>query len=818
MDEPCFHCGLPIPESADFPVRYREKSEATCCAGCQAVAQTIIDSGLGDYYAHRTEGARQAEPLPKELLDQIRLYDSDALQQSFVRVEDGDIREAALMLEGITCAACVWLNEQHVKRLPGVLSVDINYSSHRARVRWDNTRLRLSQILEAISAIGYRAHPYDAARQEAMQQKERKQSINRLWVAGLSMMQVMMYAVPIYIAGDGEIDPEFLWILHWASFALTLPVLLYSALPFYRGTWRDLKTRRLGMDTPVTIGILTGFFASFWALIHHVEHGIYFDSVSMFVFLLLGGRYLEGVARRKAGEASENLVKLLPAFAHRLQGWPKSREASEAPVADLAKGDVLLVKPGETLPTDGLVLEGRSAADESLLTGESRPIPKAQGDAVVAGSVNTASPLVVEVTETGQHTRLAGIVRLLDQALADKPRLAVLADRFASWFVTVLLLVAAASYIGWHFVDPDRALWIMVAVLVISCPCALSLATPAALTAATGHLASLGMLTTRGHALETLPHVTDVVFDKTGTLTHGRMQLIDTLVLDGSLPEQALAIAAALEAGSEHPIARAFNDAARGLELPTLVETENMPGAGVEGRIGGCRWRLGRPAFVMSLAGTPPAALEDWRQGETVVVLGSEAGWIAAFAIGDAVREDAAATVATLKRRGLRLHLLSGDNPGVVERLGRMLELDTWQAQASPEDKLAYVAALQAEGRRVLMMGDGINDAPVLARADVSVAMGSGTDVARASGDMILVNDRLGTLPQAVTLGHRTLGVIRQNLWWAASYNLVALPLAIAGHVTPWLASLGMALSSLIVVGNALRLVRRTGPNASSGR
>ncbi|WP_024302797.1 heavy metal translocating P-type ATPase [Pseudogulbenkiania sp. MAI-1] len=806
MSDDCFHCGLPVPEGVSFPVRYRERTESTCCAGCQAVAQTIIDSGLDDYYTHRTQGATQAEALPLELLERIRLYDSDELQRSFVHLESDNVREAALILEGITCAACVWLNEQHLMRLPGVISVDINYSSHRARVRWDNSRLQLSQILEAIAAIGYRAHPYDAARQEALNQKERKQALTRLWVAGLSMMQVMMYAVPVYMAPDGEIDPDFLWMLHWASLLLTLPVIVYSALPFYRATWRDLSTRRVGMDTPVTIGILAAFIASTWALINKVEHGIYFDSVSMFVFLLLGGRYLEGIARRKAGEAAESLVKLIPAFAHRFSGWPAERTTHETPVSQLAAGDVLLVKPGETIPADGVVLDGESATNESLLTGESRPVTKTVDSAVIAGSVNLASPLTVRISQTGQGTRLAGIVRLLDQALAEKPRLAQLADRFASGFVAALLLAALATYLGWYFVDPERALWITVAVLVISCPCALSLATPAALTAASGHLAGLGVLTTRGHALETLAKVSDVVFDKTGTLTHGEMRLVDTWRYDEQ--GDVLALAAALEAGSEHPIARALLAAAPA-DLPPAQSVRNVPGQGIEGIIDGTAWRLGSSDFVAELAGPSPSAAGDWQRGHTRIALGSQHGWAALFAIGDTRREDSAATVAELTRQGLAVHLLSGDEHEAVQRLAEDTGIAHVRARATPEDKLAYVGALQQQGGRVLMVGDGINDAPVLARADVSMAMGSGTDVARASGDMVLINDSLTLVPAAMALSRKTLAIIRQNLIWAVLYNIVALPLAMAGYVTPWLASLGMASSSLLVVCNALRLVKR---------
>ncbi|WP_189373632.1 heavy metal translocating P-type ATPase [Vogesella alkaliphila] len=805
MSAPCFHCGLPVPADADYPVRYRQLHQQTCCAGCQAVAQTIIDAGLDDYYQHRTEGGRQAEALPAELLQQMQLYDNDELQKSFVHLESEQVREAALMLEGITCAACVWLNEQQLRRLPGVLTVDINYATHRARVRWDNDRLQLSAILEAIAAIGYRAHPYDASRQEALHQKERKQALNRLWVAGLSMMQVMMYAVPVYMAPDGEIEAQYLWLLHWASFVLTVPVVIYSAIPFYRATWRDLKTRRAGMDTPVTIGILTAFFASFWALINRIEHGIYFDSVSMFVFLLLGGRYLEGMARRKTGEATERLVKLLPAFAHRLSNWPASRDSSEVAAANLALGDLLLVKPGETIPADGIIRDGQSSIDESLLSGESLPVARRSGEEVVAGSVNSASPLVIEVNRIGQGTRLAGIVRLLDQALAEKPRLALLADRFASVFVAALLLVALATFAGWYWFEPARALWITVAVLVISCPCALSLATPAALTAATGHLAQLGVLTARGHALETLSKISDVVFDKTGTLTHGRMQLLHTRTF-GTLDEgAALALAAAMESGSEHPIARALL-AANAAPLPALGDVVNTPGQGISARLQDTVWRLGRPEFVSSRA---PATPDNWPAAATCIALGHDDEIVALFAIGDQPRAEAAAVVQQLQRRGLTLHLLSGDAAPAVEHLAANLDLDHARAAATPEDKLAYVSRLQQQGRRVLMIGDGVNDAPVLARADVSLAMGGGTDVARASGDLILIHDELGRLPATLALAQRTMHIIRQNLWWAALYNLLALPLAIAGWVTPWLASLGMALSSLLVVGNALRLIKR---------
>ncbi|MDN3575174.1 heavy metal translocating P-type ATPase [Chitinimonas viridis] len=809
----CFHCGETVAEAdrlpPRYPVTYGQSKRATCCTGCQAVAQTILQSGLASYYEQREKPADRAAPLPEELLAQLRLYDSPELQASFVKLEPGDRREAALILEGITCSACIWLNERHLLSLPGVLEANVNYTTHRARVCWDNSRVQLSQILLAVADIGYRAHPYDPGRQEALRQKERKGAIARLWIAGLSMMQVMMYAVPVYLAEPGEIGPTWLNLMQWASLLLTLPVVLYACQTFHQGAWRDLKRGRLGMDAPVVLGVWAAFIASCWATVTR-QGEVYFDSVSMFVFLLLGGRFLEGMARRKAGEAAESLIKLLPAFAHRLAGWPAGRDVEAVPVARLAVGDVLLVKPGERYPADAQVLEGEGEADEALLTGEARAVPKQPGAAVIGGAVNGGTPLVVRVARIGQETQLAGIVRLLDRALAEKPQLALLADRVAGWFVAVLLLVAAAGWFWWHVHDPLHALPITVAVLVISCPCALSLATPAALTAATGRLAQAGLLVTRGHALETLASATDVVFDKTGTLTHGRptLQAVKLLVADtGAGDETALrALAALLEAASEHPIAHALRE---GIDTTGLVASDytNYPGGGVEASMGGQRYRLGRADFVATFCSAPlPEEAQGWRDKDTVVWLASATQWLAGFALGDAIRPEAAALLAQCE--GLTTHVLSGDALGPTQAVAQTLGIAQLKAAALPADKLSYVQALQAQGRRVIMVGDGVNDAPVLAAANVSVAVGGGAEAAQAAGDLVLVG-KLTALGEGLQVARQTRRIIRQNLAWALGYNLVALPFALAGMVTPWLASLGMAGSSLLVVCNALRLAAK---------
>lgn len=799
----CFHCGLQVPADVDFPVNYQGNKHPACCAGCQAVAQTIIDNGLGDYYRHRQASSTPAEPLPTELLEQIRLYDNAEIQQSFVIREAEEIREAALILEGITCAACVWLNEQHIGHLPGVLSVDINYSSHRARVRWDNSRIQLSRILEAIAAIGYRAHPFDAARQEQLAQQERKSALLRIYLAGLSMMQVMMYAVPTYLAEQDSITPDIESLMRWASLLLTLPVIVYSSLPFYQGSWRDIKAGRVGMDVPVTLGVLTAFFASVWATVSHSGE-VYFDSVSMFVFLLLGGRYLEMLARRKAGSAVERLVKLIPAFAHRLADYPASRIPHEAAVAQLQAGDILLVREGETIPADGTLVEGQTAVDESLLTGESRPVAKGENDALTGGSVNRGNPLVMRVERVGMQTTLSGIVRLLDKAMAEKPHFAQLADRISAWFVAALLLVAAATAIGWYLVDPQRALWITVSVLVISCPCALSLATPAALATATGRLAQLGLLITKGHALETLARVDHVVFDKTGTLTRGQMHLLHS----GYFSDPVLAdrLTAALEQHSSHPIAKALQQLGNGSPL-MLTDVHYIAGSGIEAQYAGCSYRLGHADFVAALVGkAPPPA--NGPTDASHVYLGRAGEWLALYVVGDELKPDAVAVIRALNKQGMAISLLSGDRQTAVDTLGQLLQLPDCRGELSPQQKLAAVNALQQAGKTVLAVGDGINDAPVLAAAQVSIAIGSGSDIARASGDMVLLTDDLAPLLQGMQMARRSMQIIRQNLWWALGYNLVALPLAIAGWITPWLASIGMAGSSLLVVANALRLAR----------
>jgi Cu2+-exporting ATPase len=793
-----------------------------CCAGCEAVAQAIVDNGLADYYRHRDAMPEARVEAMPDALRYLGLFDHPEFQQSFVHPVGEHEREASLILEGITCAACVWLNERHIARQAGVAAVQINYATRRARVRWDERRIKLSDILGAIHAIGYRAYPYDAARAEQVADRERRSMLWRVFVAGFGMMQVMMYAVPAYLAGEGEMTPDVERLLRWASLLLTLPVVLYSAAPFFQRAWRDIRLRRLGMDVPVALGVGSAFLASLWATLTDGPE-VYFDSVTMFVFFLLGGRYLEMLARQRAVRGIEELGKVLPAFSERLPRWPAETGGERVPVSQLVPGDHVRVRPGEAVPADGTVVDGVSATNEALLTGESRAVPKTVGAALTGGSINISSPLVLRVEQVGESTRLAAIRRLMERAATEKPRLATQAERGAVWFIVTLLALAAVTGSVWYFIDPARALWVFVSVLVVACPCALSLATPTALTVATDALARMGVLVTRGRAIETLARANHYVFDKTGTLTLGRMSVEEIRPL-GSLDEDALcALAAALEQGSEHPIAAGLRAVAAGRTPASSEVAEQVvavTGQGMEGFCAGRQVWIGRADFVAARAGLPlPAELAEMEKNSgTVVALGNAQGWLGLFRLADAPRPGAAALIRHLAGAGVPMTILSGDAPAVVAAVARELGVADAHGGMTPQDKQTFIVGLQAQsGKVVAMTGDGVNDAPVLAQAHVSVAMGSGTDLARNQADIVLLNEDLASLSAAGDLARKTVRIIGQNLWWSFAYNFSAVPLAMAGLVTPWMAGVGMAGSSLLVVVNALRLqYRRKGTDVKA--
>lgn len=800
LEAQCFHCGLPVAPGTHFEAVVGGAARRMCCAGCGAVAQAIAANGLEDYYDKREGFASSAgEGLPGAV-SELRVFDRQEIQRALATEISPHEREVSLILEGIRCPACVWLNEAHVARQRGVRAFHINYTTRRASLRWDSQETRLSDLLAAIQAIGYRALPYDPGAMEASRTRERRDALLRLAVAALGMMQVMMYAIPAYLAGEADLSADASALMRWASLILTAPVVFYAAAPFFRGALRDLAQRRVGMDVPVALGIGAAFSASVVAT--YAGHGeVYFDSVAMFVFFLLGARYLELRARQRASAYLEFLGRATPAVAHRFTVL--AHETETVPAASLCPGDRVLVRTGESFPADGLVEHGETAADEALLTGESRPVSKRAGDAVIGGSVNLANAVTVVIERVGADTLLGGVVRLMERGMRERPPIQQLADRIASAFVGVVLAIAAAAALYWGWVEPAKALPVAVAVLVVTCPCALSLATPMALAVATAAMARLGIVVTRATAIETLARATHFVFDKTGTLTEGRARVIEVRPLGYANRADILQLAAALEQASEHPLANAIVAAAP----PATVSAtcmRNFPGQGIEGFIEGRRVRIGRKEFVAELCPST-VGLERSAAKGTTIWLGDESGPLAQFTLEDHLRADARALVSALREAGRFVMLFSGDEAQAVRSAAASAGISYERARMLPEEKAAAVRQMQEQGAVVAMVGDGVNDAPVLAQAQVSIAMGTGAALAHGAADMVLMSPKLSDLSRGVKLARRTLHIVRQNLAWAFAYNLIALPLAVSGMLTPWMAGLGMSASSLLVVVNALR-------------
>ncbi|WP_308700828.1 heavy metal translocating P-type ATPase [Pseudoduganella guangdongensis] len=809
----CFHCGQPVAASANWHVTIEGVPHAMCCPGCAAVAQTIVDIGQASYYRERSGYAAAPGAAADSASEAATLVPAAlALPEDDPNiVNDGDAREATLLVEGIRCAACVWLIEHRLRKVDGVQQASLNVATEKLFIRWHKDKTTAAALLEAVRSIGYNAWPYDTTRHDAQLQKASRTLGRQLFVAGLSMMQVMMYVAPEYMAGDdGTLDAGMTSLMRWASLLLTLPAIAYSAQPFLKGAWASLKARALGMDVPVALGIVAAFAGSAVSTVRGAGE-VYYDSVTMFIFLLLASRYLEMVARRKAASALSRLRHAVPEMAMRLACWPESRAAAAVPAGALAAGDHIAVKVGEAVAADCVVVDGSTSVDLSLLTGESAPQRKTVGDAIPGGAVNAGSPVVLRVEKPSRDSTLAGLLKLIERAGSAKPQIAQWADHTASWFVAALLLFAAASFGFWTWYDAARAWPVAIAVLVVSCPCALSLATPSALAAATDRLLGKGALVVQPHVLETLHRTTHIVFDKTGTLTEGRPTVQSVDAIDGARIIGILRVAGALEAGSAHPIARAISAAAaaHGAGAAGASGLQELAGQGMQGMVNGVQYRLGTAAYVAGLAGgAAPQLGEAAGTPMTAVWLGMQGRWLGRFQVSDALRADARDTVAFFQQQGKQVVLLSGDQQALAASVAAQLGIREALGDCMPDAKLAYVQALQAKGAVVAMVGDGINDAAVLSAADVSFAMGSGATLAQVHADCVLLDARLPLLVETARSAGRTMRVIRQNLGWATLYNIIAIPAAAFGLLNPWLSGVGMAASSAIVILNALRLRR----------
>ena len=807
----CFHCGEIALEGNRWCLEIDGQQQTMCCPACKAVAETIIDSGLKDYYRHRTAlpevSPQQKRNANNEVRSELMLYDEPAIQQSFVqRIHNEASKveaEAILVISGISCAACAWLIEHRLSQLKHVLSVNLNLTTHRLMVRWLDDEIKLSQILEEIHQLGYQAHPFSATQAEQQRVQESKTAFRRLIVAGFATMQVMMLAVPLYIGELRGILAQYEVFIRAASMLFATVVVLYSARPFFSAAIRDLKSRHLTMDVPVSIAILLAYFASVWSTVNRGPE-IYFDSVCMFTFFLLTGRFFEMRARHRMTRAGNNLLDLMPSVA------TKSTPEGDIviPSSDIQVGDLLIIKPGQKIPADGIVESGISAVDEAALTGEYLPIDKTQGDPLIGGTHNVESQILMRVTATGADAELNTIMRLMDRAQQEKPAIAIFADKVASRFVAAVLIIASGIGITWWFIDPSQAFWITLAVLVVTCPCALSLATPTALTAATASLREQGFLISKGHVLEGLNQIDRIVFDKTGTLTRGELSLEESIPAGNDIAlsaQQALQIAASLEQYSNHPIARAF-DTPSHLVIDDIeqVSAQGVKGylSGLEGRADGI-YRIGRADFAFPQQ-PPPPPIDDDRQW---LLLADEQQPLYWFALSDTLRQGAGHTIKQLKHWGIKVSILTGDPSSQVEAVAQALGITDVHKGLSPAQKLEIASAWQQQGERLMMVGDGINDVPTLARADIAVAIGQASDLTKTNADAVITNNSLATLLYAITKGKKSNRIIRQNIYWALLYNILALPLAAAGFIPPWAAAIGMSISSLIVVGNALRLL-----------
>ncbi|QWD59649.1 heavy metal translocating P-type ATPase [Polynucleobacter sp. MWH-UH35A] len=799
----CYHCASQILRGELIEAELGGERRSFCCPGCMAIAQTIHGEGLEVFYARRSQsGEKPAAYLASnEIPEKLKPYDDPSLRGRFTRPSgDADSLETTLRLEKIRCAACVWLCEQHLRRNAGVQDVQINYVTQKVMVRFSPVKTSLARLLFEVERIGYEAWPFEPSQSLDRAKKERRSLLLRLGVAMLGMMQVMMYAWPTYVGAD--ITPEFEILLGWTSWILTVPVMVYSAGPIFQAAWRSIQsfkqTHMLGMDVPIALALALAFTAGTINLIRGSGQS-YFDSITMFVAFILAARYVELLARQDAQGGAEALAKQLPATCERALNYPASQEIEIVPVVNCNPGEVLRVSPGEVVPADGVLIDNASALDESLLTGESKPVEKKIGDRVYAGTHNILNPLFMRIEAVGQSTRIAGIASLLDQALLAKPVMVSLAEKWTAYFVAFLLFSAFVSSAIWMVFDPSRAWTVLVSVLVASCPCALSLAVPTAMAAAQGAVTKLGLLIVRGHVMEGLVKATDLVLDKTGTLTMGQPELQEIINLRvGYRREDALALATSLEQGQRHPLALSLMRAAEveNLLLPKLPEPViNQLGKGLMSG----PYRLGSASWLGIEQG---AHIGQYGQ----VHLMDAEGLIASFVFLDTPRPGLEQFLKVVKSRNIAVHLVSGDDPVTVSWWANHVGIDYHQGGCTPEDKYNYIERLQNDGRFLWAIGDGVNDAPLLARADVSIAVGAGAPLAAAGADAILTSVSLEPLAKTLRLADKTQIIIKENLWWALAYNVIAIPAAMMGLVNPWIAGIGMSLSSLAVTLNAWRL------------
>jgi len=789
--EGCYHCGLPIPPGEVLTVPAEGDAKPVCCHGCEAAYYWLKDQGLDRYYALREKGLGHAAKA------EVPAWASPEVAARYV-TRDGESAELILALSGLRCAACAWLAEKGLATLPAVQHVQVQLATERLHLRWTGDASVVPAIAERLSALGFEAAPARSEAAAELRRKEHRKDLARLGLAALVTMQIMMLSLADYLDLLSDLTPAYRQLLLWAQAVLATVLVTTSAAPFFQGAWRALKQKQLTMDVPIALALGLAYGASVTLLVTGrtaLGAHVYFDSLVMFTFFLLAGRYAEARLRHQFAQSDPTLEDLLPLTALRLRtvdGEEQMRETVHP--MDLSPGDRILVTAGQCVPCEARVLEGSAALRLDHLTGEAAPQPCGPGAAIPAGATVLDGVLTLTVRQPASKGSLAALPTLLARARNSQVGETPLLDRIARHFFAFQLLIALGAGLLWLALAPERAFEIVLATLIIACPCALSLATPAARTTGALALRQQGLRLGRRDGLERLAPITLVVLDKTGTLTEPTGTLS---CLEG--PASAWALAKALEQDIDHPLARAFQ--ARPEAAPAVSAQRVVVGEGVEGYVDGLLYRLGRPRF----AGT---------EGAGVVLSQADAhspsGWtlLARFQSQEALRPEAPEALAALRAQGVKLALLSGDHGDRVAGVAAELGIETWEGDATPEAKLEALARLRAAGERVLYVGDGLNDAPALGGAEVSLALGAESRFAQDAADMVSFSRDLRTVPYALGIARCLRRRLHRNLLWAVGYNVAAVPLAVAGLVTPWLAALGMTLSSLMVLVHAQRLAR----------
>ncbi len=799
MTDRCFHCSLENPADTQYTLTIFNQTQHFCCPGCHAVAQMIIDSGQTDFYKFRTQSNNKVDPILPQELQEIEAFDNQQINQALVEqslIEQSDnFQTIQLGIEGITCAACGWLIKKQISQLAGVLSIEVNTSNQRAIIQF-NENTSLSAIFKKIRALGYKAFPYSQDKQEAVIEKQDKTFVKRLIIAGLAMMQVMMFSTGLYIGEFQDIAKNHATFLHWVSGFLATPVVFYSALPFIQSAINNVRFAQLGMNVPVSIAILSAYFASVYSLIFD-SNVFYFDSVVMFTFFLLLGRYFEHHARYKAVQKQQNFRKLLPLSVTKIQDG----KYFTIPVAKVQSGDQLLINAGSVIPIDGKLTSQNAEINEAVLSGESLPSHKIKDDLVFSGSTNVGASFEMTTTATLKNSRIQKLIQLQQNSENLTSNSVTLADKIARGYVVGLLLLSVVTAIVWWQINPDNVFPVVLSLLVVSCPCALSLATPAAFASAISKLTDQGLMLKSSDLLTKLKQIERVIFDKTGTLTQGNFEINQIILMGSKTEKECLAIAQTLEKISNHPISFAFKQ--KDLKNMPSIDAKEVISGGIEGVWQNNHYKIGRLSFVTD-SPFSENNLSNANSSSTSVYLSENNQIIAEFLLSDTIKNDAKDVINALNKINIHTEILSGDNSQACEKVAKKLNINSFQSEKSPEQKLTYLQQLSPQ--KTLMVGDGINDIGAFKAAFASISVGNSSHLSRASASAVLVSHDLNTISDAIKLAGRLDTIIKQNLTWAVVYNLCAIPFALMGLVPAWLAAIGMTSSSLIVVLNALRL------------